>query len=204
MATMIIDSSLEESLKAQRQATGADRYDEVWEGTYMMAPMPNDEHQEIVSRIISIFEQIVGWPGLGKVRPGVNVSDRAEDWKDNYRVPDVAVFLNDGSARNHGTHWQGGPDFVVEVVSPDDQTRQKLPFYEKIAVRELMLVDRDPWSLELFGYRDGKLEKVIESTTEHDTAMRSNVVPFSFRLVAAEPRPQIEVKQAGGEHVWLV
>ncbi len=203
MTTMIIDPSLEESLKAQRKAIGADHYDEVWEGTYIIVSMPNDEHQKIVSRMTSIFEEIIGWPGLGKVRPGVNVSDR-DDWKQNHRVPDVAVFLAGGSARNCDTYWLGGPDFAVEIVSPDDRTREKLPFYEKIAVRELLLVDRNPWSLELFRYRDGTLAKVGQCTVGQDVVLTSQVVPLTFRLVAASPRPQIEVNQTAGQKQWLV
>jgi hypothetical protein len=30
MATLVIDRDLEERLKAERKASGADRYDEVW------------------------------------------------------------------------------------------------------------------------------------------------------------------------------
>ena len=45
MATIIHDRVLQERLQAVRAATGADRYDEVWEGDYMMAPVPNNEHQ---------------------------------------------------------------------------------------------------------------------------------------------------------------
>ena len=71
----------------------------------MMAPMSNDEHQQIVNRFASIFQDAIDWPGLGDVRPGVNVSDRIENWKDNYRVPEVAVFLRDGTAVNHGAFW---------------------------------------------------------------------------------------------------
>jgi hypothetical protein len=39
MAMMINDASLERDLIALREATGADRYDEVWEGMYMMSPL---------------------------------------------------------------------------------------------------------------------------------------------------------------------
>ena len=38
MATIVLDESLGKRLQAERVASGADRYDEVWEGTYMMAP----------------------------------------------------------------------------------------------------------------------------------------------------------------------
>ena len=76
MATIICDAELEQRLQSERAACGADRYDEVWEGVYVMAPMPNDEHQMIVNALASILQEVIGWPGLGQVRPGVNVSDR--------------------------------------------------------------------------------------------------------------------------------
>ena len=40
MATLITDPKLEEQLRAQRAEWGGDRYDEVWEGTYLMNPLP--------------------------------------------------------------------------------------------------------------------------------------------------------------------
>ena len=46
MATVIMDERLADRLREERKAAGSDRWDEVWEGTYMMAPLPNNEHQE--------------------------------------------------------------------------------------------------------------------------------------------------------------
>ena len=37
--------------------------------------------------------EVVTGAGLGKVRPGVNLSDRNEGWIHNYRGPDVVAFL---------------------------------------------------------------------------------------------------------------
>ena len=36
--------------------------------------------------------------GAGDVSPGVNLSDRDDGWEQNYREPDVAVFLHDTKA----------------------------------------------------------------------------------------------------------
>ena len=102
MATTIRDPELEKRLRSERAACGADRYDEVWEGTYMMAPMPNNEHQELVSRLTRIFDEDVGDNDLGIAFPGVNVSDRVDGWEHNYRVPEVAVFLKDSQATDCG------------------------------------------------------------------------------------------------------
>ena len=90
MATLITDRDIEQQRQAARTATGADRYDEVWEGTVVVGPAPTDE-QQLVNRFAAIFQDVIEWPGLGHVRPGVNVSERVDDWQQNNRVPDVAV-----------------------------------------------------------------------------------------------------------------
>ena len=60
MPTMILDRELEQQLRAERSARGADRYDEVWEGIYMKAPAPNDEHQELVMELGAILPEVIG------------------------------------------------------------------------------------------------------------------------------------------------
>jgi hypothetical protein len=51
MTTVIHDTLLAERRRAERAATGADRYDEMWENVYMMAPMRDHEHQVLVGRL---------------------------------------------------------------------------------------------------------------------------------------------------------
>ena len=170
----------------------------------MKAPMPNDENQQIVNRFASIFQDVIDWPDLGDVRPGVNVSDRIESWQDNYRVPDVAVFLRDGTAVNHGNFWYGGPDFAVEVISVDDKTREKIPFYESVQVRELLLVDRAPWKLEFFRLVSGELRIVGCSTVEGSEGLTSESLPFTFRMVDGPTRPKIEVVHSPAGKTWLI
>ena len=204
MATLITDPSLEQRLRAEREASGADRFDEVWEGVYMMTPMPNDEHQQIVMRLSSILQEVIGWPGSGEVRPGVNLSAAEEDWKSDYRVPDIAVFVSDTAAINRGTHWQGAADFLVEVISTGDRTREKLPYYAKLGVRELLLIDRDPWAVELYRLGDGGFKRAGVSSLDDDQLLRSEQVPLSFRLVAGDDRTVGEVSLSGGEKQWEV
>ena len=149
MAAVIRDPILEEQILADRAKSGADRYDEVWEGLYITAPMPNDEHQMLVGRFTRVLDEVITDHELGQVRPGVNISDRVEDWRQNYRVPDVAVFLNNTKAINHDSFWHGGPDFAIEIISPGDQARDKLAFYAATQTRELLIIDRAPLQLEL-------------------------------------------------------
>ncbi len=204
MATMLLDPILEDRLLAERRAAGADRYDEVWEGIYMMTPIPNDEHQQFVSRLVYILEDTVGIPGFGDVRPGVNLTDRQDDWTQNYRVPDVAVFMREGTAENRDTHWFGAADFLVEITSPGDRSREKIAFYESIGVVELLLIDRQPWTLELYRHEEGRLTKVGQSTVDVGDVLTSAVVPLTLQLVAGEPRPQIRVTHPQSERCWMV
>jgi Uma2 family endonuclease len=197
MAVLVFDPMVEERLKEERHASGADRYDEVWEGVYMMAPLADNEHQELQLALGSVFQLTIVWSGLGRAQAGANVSDREEGWEHNYRIPDVVIVLPGSNAHDCGTHWCGGPDFVVEIASPGDRSRQKLDFYAQIGVRELLLIGRDPWSLELFRIANGRLDPVAGP-------LASTVVPMSFRLIPGLPRPRIEVSHHDGVQRWLV
>ncbi len=204
MATVVMDREFAERIRQERAAVGLDRWDEVWEGTYMMAPLPNAEHQQIASRLVTIFEETVGWNDETLVLAGTNVSDRHKGWEKNYRCPDVVVYLPATRARNYETHWHGGPDFAVEVMSDDDRTRDKIPFYSKVGTRELLIIDRDPWSLELLRLSGRKLKSVGISSGKRGRLLESRVLPLSFRLVGGKRRPAIEVVRSTDGKTWHV
>ena len=147
---------------------------------------------------------VVGLPGIAHVRAGVNVSDRADQWEHNYRCPDVAVFQNTGAARNLGTHWVGGPDFAIEIISPRDKSRDKLEFYATVGVHELLLIDRDPWSLILYESQNGALVVVGQSEPPTSARLESKIVPLAWRLLPGGARPTIEVTYLHSGQKWLV
>jgi Uma2 family endonuclease len=204
MDLMVLDADLQARLLAERQASGGDRFDEVWEGVYMMAPLANNEHQDLQARLAGAIQTAIGWDDPARVQAGANVSDQEEDWTHNYRCPDVVVALPDGVARDRGTHWYGGPDFCVEIVSRHDRSRRKFDFYAGVGVRELLLVDRDPWELELYRLASGRLELIGRVAPGDVDALASSVVPVSFRLLDGQPRPRIEVTHRDGVQRWLV
>jgi Uma2 family endonuclease len=143
MKMMVLDPGVSADLIARRKRLGIDQYDEVWDGVYVMPPIANNDHQDLVGGLtVALFEVLV-LPRLGRVHPGANVSDRDDDWEHNYRIPNVVVVLAGGRAVDRGTHWQGGPDFLIEVLSPGDDTPAKLPFYAELGVREVLVVERD-------------------------------------------------------------
>lgn len=204
MALMVLDPVFEEQLKAERHTSGAHRYDEVWEGVYMMAPLANIEHQAIQARLTTVLQIAVGLASPVRVLAGANVSDREEGWLHNYRIPAVVLVYPGSAARDCGTHWCGGPDFCVEIASPGDRSRDKLDFYADIGVRELLLIDRDPWGLELYRLANRRLELVGESDCSAAVSIPSDVVSVSFRLVVGAPRPKIEVTHRDGAQHWIV
>jgi Uma2 family endonuclease len=199
MATLIEDRALEEQLIAQRREWGADRFDEVWDGVYFRAPLPNNEHADIQAYLVTILTTLVRVTGAGLVYGGVNVTDKLRDWSKNYRCPDVVVYLNDTAAENRGTHWLGGPDFAVEIVSAGDRSREKIGFYASVGVRELLIIDRDPWQLELFRLIDDHLRPVAIATQANCVLIESQVVPISLRLVTGTNRPSIQVRSREGQ-----
>ena len=203
MATLIMDPELETRVRAQRAEWGGDRYDEVWEEICMMNPLPNPEHLHLQHKIAWAFENaLLGSSAL--VYPGLNVSDRDDDWTKNYRCPDVAVILPGSTARERDAYYLGGPDFVVEIISPHDRSRDKLAFYGQIGVRELLLVDRAPWGIELYRLLEGKLELVGQSRLDQPDVLQSTVLPLTFCMIDGQPRPKIEACHTDGVQIWLV
>lgn len=206
MAAMILDVGLERDLRRRRKEDGTDRWDEVWDGVYVMAAMPNDQHQGIVGRLTTFLTFTIELAERGLVRPGVNVSSERVHWKRDYRCPDLVVYLNENRAENRGTHWFGGPDLAVEIVSPGEDPHAKLDFYAKVGTRELLIVNRDPWTLELFRLADGKLRpagvsQIAADATAGETFQTASV-PFSWRLAAGDDRPRIEVVNVESGQTW--
>lgn len=204
MATVILDREFAAKLREERAAAGADRWDEVWEGTYMMAPLPNNEHQLIASRLAALFQEVVGWNSPVIVQAGANITDRDHGWQHNYRCPDVVVYFPSNPAANRDTHWFGGPDLAVEVTSEDDRAREKIPFYAKIGTRELLIVDRDPWQLELFRLADNQLKSVGTTSIGDGRNLAVACMPLNFQLVSEDNRPSILVTHTVDGHTWNV
>jgi Uma2 family endonuclease len=201
---LVTNPALARKLKARREQSPSAPHDEVWDGVYVMAPMANIEHQIFVGRLTAAFVAIVDSLGGGDVLPGLNVSDREVDWKANYREPDVAIYLPGNPAIFHKAFVCGGPDFAVEILSDNDMARKKLDFYAKVNTRELLLLDRNPWSLELYRLINGKLELVGISTPKKPETLTSEVLPLTLRLLPGGPRPTLELSRLDGGQDWRI
>lgn len=203
MAVLILDPYWEAEAKRAREASGADdRYDETWDGVLVMTPAPNNEHHRLQAFLVRVIATVIDDMARGETSFGVNVSDRAVEWTRNYRCPDVVVYLVGTPAVDHGTFWQGGPDFAVEVVSPGEDPHAKLGFYALVKTRELLVIHRDPWALELFTLDGVSLRLTGQSDEAEPVALPSATTGLTFRVVRGPFRPLVEVTHPATNRTW--
>lgn len=188
MTTLLIhDPLIAARLIAERKAQGFDRYDEVWDGVYVMSPIASNDHQSLASQLTIAIGTAIDWQGLGRTFTGANVSDRREDWVKNYRIPDVLVFKKGSLAEDCGTHWLGGPEMAIEIISPGDHTLEKLDFYAHVGTRELLVIDREPWQLTLYRINtEAKLAPFAISRWDQRGILQCDEFPLGFMLNAEQ------------------
>jgi hypothetical protein len=105
-----------ESLLKDRARTGADLFDEMWEGTLHMNPPPNSRHQRLAFNLGNALHAaaaargLVVLPEAGLYRPGTD-----DDW----RVPDLMVAREEHISERG---VEGLAELVIEILSPDDES----------------------------------------------------------------------------------
>ena len=200
MAILVLDPMHEAEVRKMWPGLDDERLTEVWEGVTVMTPVANTEHQNLVNSFGGVFWLVVTQSSLGTVYQAVNLSDRTPNWLENYRNPDVSVYLNGNPAVDYGTHYVGGPDFAVEVISPGETPSAKFAFYAAVGTRELLVVNRKPWKLELFALTDG----VLKLAGASPGVVTSAALGLAFQLVEGSPRPRIAVTHPATGGAWSV
>lgn len=134
-------------LLEERRRLGVDRWDEMWRGELHMVPPPCERHQSLGSMLLTVLVPLVRERGL---KIAYEIGLFAAD--DDYRVPDLGIYRHDQAG---GRGLENAAEMLVELVSPGDESRAKLPWYAT-RVREVLLVDRDTLTVELFRMADGR------------------------------------------------
>lgn len=135
--TVIIDPPA--SVLAERERLGLDHHDEVWDGEYHMVPNPNVPHQRIEKALVLAFDHLASDHGL-ELLLEVNLLASEELGFHDFRVPDAVIF---GPEEEGAAGIVGPARLVVEVRSPGDESFKKLPFFERLGVGEVLIIDRD-------------------------------------------------------------
>lgn len=120
---------------AERRTTGEDRRDEVWDGVLHVSPQPTTTHQGLGRALLDALRATAdahGW--LRFYETGLYGPPSP---KENYRVPDVLVVAPEHVAERG---IEGRAELVIEILSPDDESRDKLPYYAACGVPEVWLL----------------------------------------------------------------
>jgi Uma2 family endonuclease len=147
------------ALLERRRALGQDLYDEVWKGEYHMAPAPHPLHGYVGRQLAVLLNPLAQQAGLVATDP-FNLGSL-----DDYRVPDGGLHRE-----LPPTTFVPTAALVVEVVSPGDETWQKLDFYAEHLVDELLIADPAKRSVTWLVLHDGRY---IEA--EYSPLLRTNV-----------------------------
>jgi len=112
-----------EQLLERRRQLGQDLLDEVWKGVYHLNPAPHRSHAHIAQQLAVVLDRPARAEGL---LPMISIFNLGEP--DDDRVPDGGLF-------RPGPHevYMATAALVVEIVSPDDKTWEKLDFYAATA-----------------------------------------------------------------------
>lgn len=113
----------------RRRLAGLDRFDEMWEGRYVVAPDPHGNHGRLqlgIAALLLAAGRRLGLHTMATFNLGA---------PDDYRVPDAGLTADAPAI------WHETAVLVVEILSPDDATFDKLDFYRAHGVRELLVLD---------------------------------------------------------------
>ncbi|MGH2854777.1 MAG: Uma2 family endonuclease [Solirubrobacteraceae bacterium] len=155
MRTVVLDpstASFDEMLERRRRS-GIDRMDEVWDGVLHMVPAPTGRHAQIEWRLARLLGPLAERAGL-RAGGQFNLGDS----EDNYRVPDGGLHRTPAT----GT-WHSTAALVVEIVSPGDESWEKLPYYAAHNVDEVLIVDPAKRTCDWLGLREGEYRPIERS-----------------------------------------
>ena len=122
-----------------------------------MGPSPNWDHQDLQGALETFIRTHLRARSI-KVIHSFNLASPG-GWSKNYRIPDLVLIGPDRRGIDRREYLEGAPDVVVEIESPGDETREKMPFYAKIGVPEFWIIDRDSKEPEVHLLGEGGYER---------------------------------------------
>lgn len=171
----------------ERRRLGRDRFDEVWDGVLHVVPSPSAEHQFFEGDLEAVLRPLVLSRGL-RIVHNLDLLDRKQG-ENNYRQPDIAV-VSPSDVKSRGI--DGHAELVIEIRSPNDESYEKLPFYEMCRIPEYWIVDPVTRAFEVFVLRRGKYKSVKPDASGVVYAPR-----FALKLSVVDG-PKLRVAWADG------
>ncbi len=154
MKVLILDAP--QKMLDERRALGLDGRDEMWDGVLHMVPPPSGHHQRLSSRLHVVLAPLAYARGLeASMETGLFQSEI------EYRVPDQTYYRPE-HASDRGAE---GAELVVEVRSAGDETYEKMDFYARLGVREVLVLYPLHPAVQLFRLRAGRMHEAPPGTT---------------------------------------
>ena len=131
---------------------------ELIDGELVMSAAPNIQHQRITGRLFRLFSSFVEERDLGEVFVSPVDVYLGEE---NTPQPDVAYVATERLGIVGAQKIEGGPDLVVEVLSPSTayyDLKKKKHLYAGCGVKEYWIVDPLEESVEVFQNAGGRFD----------------------------------------------
>ncbi|MDB4956275.1 MAG: hypothetical protein JWO36_3844 [Myxococcales bacterium] len=132
----------------ERRRLGLDHKDEVWDGVLHMVSPPALVHQLFGSALERLLDRLAAARGLRVVREAGVFGPEGSD--KNYRIPDLSI-ADPKYLSKRGIEARS--ELVIEILSPDDESRDKLPFFAACGIPEVWLVDPNTRMTEIYVLR---------------------------------------------------
>ena len=146
-----------------------------WEdGEVIILSPDNIEHTGLLIFLFNLLQPYVEHRDAGTIL-GPNVMVRFSRQK-RRRLPDLLFVAKEREHILRPTYIEGPPDLIMEVVSPDSQTRdrrKKYADYQSAGVREYWILDPLSRQMEAYSLRSGKYGEIEEASgTLHSVLLR--------------------------------
>ncbi|MFV1968689.1 MAG: Uma2 family endonuclease [Pirellulaceae bacterium] len=164
-----------------RKETGADRFDEMWDGVVHMNPVPNRDHEGLGLDLYSWLRHHWARPRRAKIFRERNVAIPG-GWPRDYRVPDLVLMTPDRLPQDKNEYIEGPPSVVIEIRSPGDASYEKLAFYGELGVPEVWVIHRDTKVPEIFVFT-GRMSE--PAAPDADGWFRSAATPVMLRATSS-------------------
>lgn len=161
-----------------RAMPGGPPYYQLIDGELIMSPSPNRYHQVIVGNVFDLLRGYLRHHPIGEVYLAPLDTYLSET---DVVQPDVLFVSN---ANRHlladdGIH--GGPDLVVEVISPWNgqlEKRRKRPLYARSGVKEEWLIDPHLEQIHRYDFLadSAKPVRIVDSDESFETALLPGLV----------------------------
>ena len=164
------------SYEAFLERLDEDQWAEWVEGRIVTLSPASEAHQELKGFLVTLLRRFVRRRGLGRVLDAPFQVKLGPELPG--REPDILFVRTERVHLFRGRYFDGAPDAVLEIVSPDSRVRdrgEKFYEYEAAGVREYWLVDPDRQQAEFYRLDErGRYRMVVPDS---QGVFRSEAVP---------------------------